>query len=61
MNGLGKKGLGPCSSSLWLPRNLFNHMDRQARIGDTVMVKSREMTGGSQTRDTHLETGDPEL
>jgi hypothetical protein len=24
-------------------------MDRQARIGDTVLVKSREMTGRSQT------------
>ncbi len=32
-----------------LPRNLSNHMDRQARTGDTVLVKSREMTGRSQT------------
>jgi hypothetical protein len=30
-------------------RNLSNHMDRQARTGDTVLVKSREMTGRSQT------------
>jgi hypothetical protein len=27
------------------PRNLSNHMDRQARPGDIVFVKSREMTG----------------
>jgi hypothetical protein len=25
------------------------HMDRQARTGDTVLVKSREMTGSIQT------------
>ncbi len=55
MNGLGKKGLLLC----WDLRNLCNHLDRQAHKGDTVLVKSREMTGGSQTRDTHLETGDP--
>jgi hypothetical protein len=30
------------------PRNLSNHMDRQAR-GVTVLVKSREMTCRSQT------------
>ncbi len=29
----------------WLPQNLSNHMDRQARTSDTVLVKSREMTG----------------
>ncbi len=27
---------GPRSSSFWVPRNLSHHMDRQARIGDTV-------------------------
>jgi hypothetical protein len=32
------------SSSFWLPRNLSNRMDRQARTGDTVLFKSREMT-----------------
>ncbi len=32
-----------------LPRNLSNHMDRQARTRDTVLVNSREMTGKSQT------------
>ncbi len=32
-----------------LPRNLSNHMDRQACTRDTVLVKSREMTGRSQT------------
>jgi hypothetical protein len=32
----------------WDPRNLSNHMDRQAHTGDTVIVKSREMTGRSQ-------------
>ncbi len=40
---------GPSSSSFWVPRNLSNHMDRQARTHDTVLVKSREMTGRSQT------------
>jgi hypothetical protein len=29
----------------WLTRNLSNHMDRQARTGDTVLVKCRKMTG----------------
>jgi hypothetical protein len=33
----------------WFPRNLFNHMDRQARTHDSVLVKSTEMTGRSQT------------
>ncbi len=33
------------SSSFWPPRNLSHHMDRQARTGDIVLVKSREMTG----------------
>jgi hypothetical protein len=27
----------------WFPRNLSHHMDRQACIGDTMLVKSREM------------------
>ncbi len=35
--------------SFWLPRNLLNHMDRQARTSDTLLVKSRELTGRSQT------------
>ncbi len=39
----------PRSSSFWFPRNLSYHMIRQARIGDTVLVKSREMTGRTQT------------
>jgi hypothetical protein len=41
----------PCSSSLWFPRNLSNHWDwqRQAHKGDTVLVRSREMTGWNQT------------
>ncbi len=39
---------GPHSSSFWLPRNLFNHIDRQARTRDAVL-KSRETTGRSQT------------
>jgi hypothetical protein len=30
---------GPLSSSFWLPRNLSNHMDSQARTGDSVLVK----------------------
>ncbi len=29
--------------SFWIPRNLSNHMDRQARTGDTVLVKSRDI------------------
>ncbi len=40
---------GPRSSSFWIPRNLSHHMIRQARTGDTVLVKIREMTGRSQT------------
>ncbi len=40
---------GPRSVSFWLPRNLSNHMDRQARTLGTVIVKSREMTGRRQT------------
>jgi hypothetical protein len=40
---------GPRSSSFLVPRNLSNHMDRQAHTGDTVIVKSRVMTGWSQT------------
>ncbi len=35
------------SSCLWLPRKLSNHMNRQALSGDTVLVKSREMTDRS--------------
>ncbi len=35
--------------SFYVPRNLSNHMDRQARTSDTVLVKSRKMTGRSQT------------
>ena len=34
---------------LWVPRNLSHHMIRQARTGDTVVVKSREMTGWTWT------------
>ncbi len=30
------------------PRNHSNHMDKQARTGDTVLIKSREMTGRRQ-------------
>jgi len=29
-------------------KNLSNHVDRQARTRDTVLVKSKEMTGRSQ-------------
>ncbi len=35
----------PTPVSFWFPRNLSNHMDRQARTRDTVLVKSREMAG----------------
>ncbi len=37
------------SSSFLLLRNLSNHTYRQARTGDTVLVRSREITGRSQT------------
>ncbi len=37
------KGLS--SSYIWVPRNLSHHMDKQARIGDTVLVSNIEMTG----------------
>jgi hypothetical protein len=40
---------GPRASSFWVPRNLSHNMDRQARTGDTVLVKSIEMTGRIQT------------
>ncbi len=40
---------GPRSSSFWVPRNLSNHMDRQSRTADLVLVKTREMAGRSQT------------
>jgi hypothetical protein len=40
---------GPRSSSFWFLRNLSNHMDRQARTRDPVSVKSRALTGRSQT------------
>ncbi len=33
----------------WVPRNLSIHMDRRARTGDTVLVKSREITDRPQT------------
>ncbi len=31
------------------PNKPLTHMDRQARTGGTVLVRSREMTGRSQT------------
>jgi hypothetical protein len=39
----------PHLSSFWDPRNLSNHMDRQANLCNTVLVKGIEMTGRSQT------------
>ncbi len=36
---------GPRSSSFWFPRNLSDHMVRQARTGDTGKTNSRGMTG----------------
>jgi hypothetical protein len=50
--GLQQRGLNTERSKpvfFWLPRTLSNHMDRQARTGETVLDKSREMTGRSQT------------
>jgi hypothetical protein len=41
--------IGPRSSSFWIPRNLSHHIDSQARTGNTVLDKSREMTGRTQT------------
>jgi hypothetical protein len=42
---------GPRSSSFWVQRNLFHHIRNlgKPRTGDTVIVKSREMTGRTQT------------
>ncbi len=34
----------PHSSSFWVPRNLSNNMVKHASTGDTLLVKSREMT-----------------
>jgi len=34
---------GPRSSHFWLTRNLSNHMDRQARTGDTLLRESRHV------------------
>jgi hypothetical protein len=40
---------GRRSSYFWFPRNLYSHMDKQFRTCDTEFVKSRGMTGRSQT------------
>ncbi len=40
---------GPQSPTFWVPLNLSHHVVRQARTGDTLFVKSREMTGRTQT------------
>ncbi len=34
----------PRLSSFWISQNLSLHMDRQARTGDTVLIKSRTQT-----------------
>ncbi len=36
-------------SSILVQQNIYHHMIRQARTGDTVLVKSREMTGRTHT------------
>jgi hypothetical protein len=41
----------------WVPRKLSHHMIRQARTGDTVVVKSREMTGRTHCRGGWEEKG----
>ncbi len=46
---------GPRLSFFKLPRNLSHKMIRQARIGDTVLVKSREMPSRTQTLPWWLE------
>jgi hypothetical protein len=43
--------------TFWLSRNLSNHMDRQTRTCDTVLVKNRELTGRSQTLPWWVEGG----
>ncbi len=43
------------SSSIWVPRNLSRHMDKQVCIGDAVLVSNIEMTGRSQTLPWWLE------
>jgi hypothetical protein len=48
----GQRGLStkrPTTVFFWVPRNLSHHIIRLARIGDTVLVTSREMTGRTQT------------
>jgi hypothetical protein len=36
-------------SSILVPQNIYHHMIRQARTGDTESVKSREKTDRTQT------------
>ncbi len=36
-----------------------HHMERNARTGDTVLVKRMEMTGRTQTTEKYRKTGDP--
>jgi hypothetical protein len=50
----GEKGVKTTENKIHAPipfyeknkGNLSNHMDRRARTGDAMLVKSREMTGG---------------
>ncbi len=39
---------GPRSSSFWVPGNLSNHMDRQARTSDTVLVRVERWQEGAK-------------
>jgi hypothetical protein len=43
----------PTVVSFWVPRNLSHHMIRQARTGDTVLVKNRETTGRNSVSEEH--------
>ncbi len=42
---INQRGLNTKRPTLWLSQNVSSHLDRQARTGDTVLVKSRDMTG----------------
>jgi hypothetical protein len=50
----GQRGLNTKSTTIFVffgfteVRNLSHHMERQARTADTMLVKSREMTGRTQ-------------
>ncbi len=55
---INQRGLNTkVSSSSGVPRNLSNRMVRAVLTGDTVLVKSREITGRGQDPNTAAVTG----